>query len=228
MKYGMLLLVWLCGAVWGSEGVASRPLVVQLPELIEDGSQVPLRIRFSAVLEPDEYLERVQVLALGNPEPEVVSVRFFQPVAPLSLATRVRLSESQTVKVEAYSNQGRVWHTDTGVRVTESGCLTGPVLIGAETDMHSPRVAVPENGEAGEVRAQIRHPMESGFRNGVRDFSITPVRVESLHISRDSRPLIEVKFHSGMAANPYISVWLEDTRDLKFLWRDDRGRTAAY
>lgn len=228
MKYGLLLLAWLCGVLWGGERAVAQPLQVQLPELIEDGAQVPLRIRFAALLEPDEYLERVRVLALGNPEPEVVQVRFFQPVMPLGLATRIRLSGSQTVRVEAYSSQGRVWQTDTGVRVSESGCLTGPVLTGAETDMHSPRVAVPENGGAGEVRAQIRHPMESGFRNGVRDFSITPARVESLHISRGSSPLIEMTFYSGMAANPYVSLWLEDTRELKFLWRDDRGRTATY
>ena len=227
MRYGLLLLAWLSGALWADEAQLSRALEVQLPELIEDGAQVPLRIRFAGALEPGEYLQQVQVLAPKNPEPEVVSFRFFQPVVPLGLATRIRLSQSQTVRVEAYSNQGRVWQTDAGVRISESGCLTGTALTGTETEMRSPRVALPPNGEAGEVRAQVRHPMESGLRNGIRDLSITPSRVTDLQLLRGSGLLLEARFHSGMAANPYVSIWLEDTRDLRFVWRDDRGRSLS-
>lgn len=213
-----------------AQGTVERQteLSVQLPRVIEDGAQVPLRIQFDAPMSAGEYLHRLDVLAAHNPEPAVISFEFMQAVMPVRLATRIRLRASQRVKVIARSTTGRVWQTDVDVRVALSGCLTGPVPQAAELQMHSPRVAMPEAGLAGEVRTQIRHPMENGYRDGVRDPSIQPSRVQYLHVSRANQPLMSAEFHAGMAAHPYVSLWLNDTRALSFSWEDLDGRLIEH
>jgi len=218
-----LIVAPVCGAAEDQKG-----LRVQLPGLIEDGAQVPLRIHFDAPMSPGEYLQRLDVLAEQNPEPAVIGFEFMQAVMPVRLATRIRLRESQRVRVIARSSTGRIWHTDVDVRVAVSGCLMGPVPQAAELQMHSPRVAMPEAGQAGEVRTQIRHPMENGYRDGVRDHSISPSRVQYLHVSRANQPLMSAEFFAGMAAHPYVSLWLNDTRALSFSWEDLDGRLIQH
>ncbi|MGD9860159.1 MAG: thiosulfate oxidation carrier protein SoxY [Marinobacterium sp.] len=223
MHYWVALLLLLANPALGGEPVLMQGLKVQLPAVIEDGAQVPLRIAFDERLDPGEYLKTIQVQAPLNPEPDVIRFEFLQAVVPIRLATRIRLSESQRVVIRAQSNTGRQWQTEVQVRVALSGCLTGPAPAAETMTMHTPRVAMPDAGGAGEVRAQVRHPMENGFRNGVRDHAITPNRVQTLSISRASSPLAVVQFHAGTASNPYVSFWLNDSRDLTFSWQDLQG-----
>lgn len=223
MRHWIALLLLLANPALGGEPVLMQGLRVQLPAVIEDGAQVPLRIAFDQRLDPGEYLKTIQVQAPLNPEPDVIRFEFLQAVVPIRLATRIRLSESQPVVIRAQSNTGRQWQTEVKVRVALSGCLTGPAPAAEVMTMHTPRVAMPDAGRAGEVRAQVRHPMENGFRNGVRDHDITPSRVQTLSISRASSALAVVRFHAGTAANPYVSLWLNDSRDLTFSWQDLQG-----
>lgn len=223
MRHWVALLLLLANPALGGEPVLMQGLKVQLPAVIEDGAQVPLRIAFDERLDPGEYLKTIQVQAPLNPEPDVIRFEFLQAVVPIRLATRIRLSESQRVVIRAQSNTGRQWQTEVQVRVALSGCLTGPAPAAETMTMHAPRVAMPDAGGAGEVRVQVRHPMENGFRNGVRDHAITPNRVQTLSISRASSPLAVVQFHAGTASNPYVSLWLNDSRDLTFSWQDLQG-----
>ncbi len=223
MRSWILLIVLFANLAMGGESVPPQGLRVQLPAVIEDGAQVPLRIAFEERFEAGEYLKTVEVQAPLNPEPDVIRFEFLQAVTPIRLATRIRLSESQPVTIRAQSSTGRQWQTEVQVRVALSGCLTGPVLSDEGVTMHTPRVAMPDAGRAGEVRAQVRHPMENGFRNGVRDHAIAPNRVQTLSISRASSPLAVVQFHAGTAANPYVSIWLNDSHDLTFSWQDLQG-----
>ncbi len=223
MHYWVALLLLLANPALGCESVLMQGLTVRLPAVIEDGAQVPLRIAFDERLDPGEYLKTIQVQAPLNPEPDVIRFEFLQAVVPIRLATRIRLSESQRVVIRAQSNTGRQWQTEVQVRVALSGCLTGPAPAAETMTMHTPRVAIPDAGQAGEVRAQVRHPMENGFRNGMRDHDITPSRVQTLSISRASSPLAVVQFYAGTAANPYVSLWLNDSRDLTFSWQDLQG-----
>ncbi|MET3999716.1 thiosulfate oxidation carrier protein SoxY [Marinobacterium sp. MBR-109] len=224
MRSWILLIVLFANLATGSESVPPHGLRVQLPAVIEDGAQVPLRIAFDERLDPGEYLKTIQVQAPLNPEPDVISFEFLQAVTPIRLATRIRLSESQPVTIRAQSSTGRQWQTEVQVRVALSGCLTGPAPSDKGMTMHTPRVAIPGAGQAGEVRAQVRHPMENGFRNGVRNHAIAPNRVQTLSISRASSPLVMVQFHAGTAANPYVSIWLNNSHDLTFSWQDLQGR----
>lgn len=228
MRNWMVLSMLFANLVFGGEPEPLQGLKVQLPAVVEDGAQVPLRITFDQPLEPGEYVETLQVQAPHNPEPDVISVEYLQAITPVRLATRIRLSESQLVTIRAQSNTGRHWQTDVPVRVALSGCLTGPAPAAETMKMHTPRVAVPDGGMSGEVRAQVRHPMENGFRNGIREHAIAPSRVQRLSISHVTSPLVVVTFHAGTAANPYVSLWLNDSRDLTFIWQDLQGEELHF
>lgn len=226
MRCLMLILAMLAGDVYGME--SDQPLIsglrLQLPAVVEEGDQVPLRIGFEAALDADEYLQEIHVRAPLNPQPGVVSFELSAEVMPIRLATRIRLSQSQRVEAWALSSKGRRWQTAVDVRVALSGCLTGVAPAAGVLRMQGARVSVPVAGLGGEIKAQVRHPMENGFRDGVRDFSIIPSRVASLTVMRSELPLLTVRFHAGAAANPYVSFWLQDSHGLKFIWQDIEGR----
>lgn len=226
MRCLILMVAMWAGVAFGAEPDQPQAsgLTLQLPAVIEDGAQVPLRIGFEAELDTDEYLQEIHVQAPLNPQPGVVSFELSAEVMPVQLATRIRLSQSQRVEAWALSNKGRRWQTDVDVRVALSGCLTGLAPASDALAMQGARVALPVAGLGGEVKAQVRHPMENGFRDGVRDVTITPSRVRSLRVMRGSSPVISVRFHAGAAANPYVGFWLQDSHDLRFVWQDLEGR----
>lgn len=94
--------------------------------------------------------------------------------------------------------------------------------------MTSIRLAVPETAIAGEiieVKALIRHPMESGHRRGSRGEVIERdiiTRFECLYLGEQ---VFAADFHPGIAANPLLTFYVRASRsgDLEFTWTDQHG-----
>lgn len=199
-------------------------LALELPFVAEDGSAVNLGISFGASLQAGEYIDSVRVFAPGNPRPEVIDLRYAGP-APVSVNTRMRLRESQPVFAVATSNQGRRWLAVRDVRVTVSGCLA-PSASAQQPVMSSPRVAIAGSPAASQpftVRAMVSHPMLTGVAaDGSRS---EPQLVRALDIRLAGQPLLEVRFHSGTAANPYLQAQLSAPAagELEFVWEDQQG-----
>lgn len=210
-----------------AEEVLSKGIDLTLPLVAENGAAVPLRVNFdTSQLAESEFIRSIRVFSSGNPNAEVIDFHFEAPFSRVELSTRIRLSESQTVFVLAESNQGRQWLNQRDVRVTVSGCLmTGDDSVEAAA-MSTPRIALPRNtrpGEAAEVRTLINHPMETGFRETAAGDVIPQQLVESLTIEHNNQPILLVKFHTGTSANPFVSVFLDETDNLLFRWEDQQG-----
>src|SRR5690606_24531184 len=80
----------------GNSPVSTGGLELTLPLVAEDGSSVPLAIK-SGRAHGSERIERLEIFAPGNPTPEVAKFEFGPEIDHIDLATRIRLSESQTV-----------------------------------------------------------------------------------------------------------------------------------
>ena len=80
-------------------------------------------------------------------------------------------------------------------------------------------------GEAIEVRVSIRHPMETGFRVDDMGKTIARNTIKDLVCRYDGREVFRASLGSGIAANPYLRVWVTATvtGDLAFEWVDDAG-----
>ena len=96
--------------------------------------------------------------------------------------------------------------------------------------MASIRLAVPESASAGEVielKALIRHPMESGYRRGARGEVITRDIITRFECRYVDEIVFAADFHPGVAANPILTFYLRAERsdDLVFRWIDQHGKS---
>ncbi|MBF8223119.1 thiosulfate oxidation carrier complex protein SoxZ [Halomonas sp. 328] len=205
-------------------------LVLELPHVSEDGSAVPLTVRFEPVLE-DDAIASIHLFATGNPYPEVAGFHFTEQAARPEVSTRVRLNESQRVVAVAVSREGRVWTSEREVRVTVSGCL---IRGDEETPeaLANPRVSLPDfrAGEPGEVRTLITHPMETGLREGPDGEVLPRYIIETFRVSLDGETAFEAELHPSVSANPYLRFYLtpQAEGEALFEWQDDSGERAEY
>lgn len=215
----------------GSEQPISGGIDINLPLVAEDGGAVPLRLSFTDRLNPGEQITAIRVFAARNPRAEVIEFAPAASLPRLEFSTRIRLNESQTVYVLASSSDGRHWLASRDVRVTVSGCLVRGDDTEAEVGMSQPRIALPRNaraGQAGEVRTLLNHPMETGLREDGQGGLVAENLVSSLTVTDSSdTTLLQVQFHSGTAANPFVTFFLDQFEGLTFTWQDQQGRTLT-
>lgn len=90
------------------------------------------------------------------------------------------------------------------------------------------RVSMPAEAKAGdvlEIKALIRHPMETGYRVDSRGAPIARHIVTRFSADYDGEEVFRMDLTQGVAANPFIAFHTVATRtgELVFTWEDDRG-----
>lgn len=90
------------------------------------------------------------------------------------------------------------------------------------------RLSVPDTatqGEVIEIKALIRHPMESGFRRGSRGEVITRDIITRFECDLDGTLVFASDFHPAIAANPLITFYMKalSSGTLTFRWTDQNG-----
>jgi sulfur-oxidizing protein SoxY len=109
--------------VVGGAQVRSGRVKLQLPPLIDNGNSVPLSVAVESPMTDADHVKAIHVLTEKNPLPDVVSVRLGPRAGRASLATRVRLADTQTVTAIAQMSDGSFWSDSAEVVVTLSACL---------------------------------------------------------------------------------------------------------
>ena len=90
------------------------------------------------------------------------------------------------------------------------------------------RIVVPARvarNEPFEVRLQIRHPMETGYRTDDSGKAIPRNVVRDVTCRYDGELVFSARLSSGIAANPYLRFFVtaRASGDLVFEWVDDNG-----
>lgn len=90
------------------------------------------------------------------------------------------------------------------------------------------RIAAPKTAKAGEVielKALIRHPMESGFRRGSRGEPIPRDIIVEFECLYNGERVMRAAFFPAVAANPFLSFHTvaTETGILEFRWTDQHG-----
>ncbi len=93
-----------------------------------------------------------------------------------------------------------------------------------------PRLRVPataKKGDVVEVKTLITHPMESGQRKGADGKLVPRLIVNSLKVTYNGKPVLDVTMEPAVAANPYMAFFLrvEESGTLTFTWTDDLKNT---
>lgn len=214
----------------GSAPVSQDGLQINLPLVAEDGSSVPLGIS-SDRLSGSSRIERLEIFAPGNPTPEVAVFEFGPEIEQVNLATRIRLSESQTVVAVARGADGKVHVAERAVRVTTSGCIA-PAQSDPSSEMNA-RVRVPKSWKSGmpaEVLTMISHPMTTGLAQDASG-KTPPMRIiNQFEASLEGRSLVSARFFRSLAANPYLKFDMTPSQngELRFQWTEDTGRAVRH
>jgi sulfur-oxidizing protein SoxY len=109
--------------VVGSARVNPGKVKLELPPLIENGNAVPLAVTVESPMTEAHHVRVVHVFTEKNPQPNVASFHLGPRAGKATVATRVRLADSQTVVAICELSDGSFWSDSTGIVVTLAACL---------------------------------------------------------------------------------------------------------
>ena len=109
--------------VVGSASVKTGRVKLDLPPLVENGNTVPLAVSVESPMTAADHVRAIHVFTEKNPQPDVVSFRFGPRAGRASVATRVRLADTQIVIAICELSDGSFWSARASVVVTLAACL---------------------------------------------------------------------------------------------------------
>jgi len=106
----------------GSATANSGKIMIDLPEIAENGATVPITVTVDSPMTDADYVKHIHVFAEGNPSPEVISFNLTPAGGKAEVGSRMRLSKTQNVVVAAVMSDGSVHTNQKEVKVTIGGC----------------------------------------------------------------------------------------------------------
>ena len=232
---------WAGGAAWDRveparallDGAAPRTgaITLEMPAITMDGSAVPITVEVHHPMTADDYVEAVYLFAAENPYPLALEVALTPLAGSTRLSTRVRLNGSPVIAL-ARTSGGEWLAASRDIRVTSAGCLLAESLDYDEETIMTARVRAPAKltrGTPGEVISLINHPMQTGLHHDDDGNPIPKRIIQRLSVDLDGEPVLRVRFHRSISANPYLRFFIAPERsgELALEWEEDTGRKAS-
>ncbi len=106
----------------GGKTAEKGRIVIELPEIAENGNTVPLMVTVNSPMESGNYVSDILIVAEANPRPGVAHF-LLTPLAGRAVAsTRIRLAATQNIVVVAKTSTGQFFTDQKLVKVTVGGC----------------------------------------------------------------------------------------------------------
>lgn len=105
--------------VFGDRVPKPGVISMKLSPIAENGLAVPVTLTVDDV---PANVQRVVILAPGNPFPKAAEYRFGPRAAKAEVATRIRLARSQTVLAVAELRDGSLWSASEEITITSGAC----------------------------------------------------------------------------------------------------------
>src|SRR5262249_13172164 len=96
---------------------------IENPPFVEDGNTVPGPVSVDSPMTPEAYVKAIHVFNEKNPQPNVISASLGPRAGRASIATRIRLTDTQTVVAIAEMSDGSFWSDSISVIITLGACL---------------------------------------------------------------------------------------------------------
>jgi sulfur-oxidizing protein SoxY len=109
--------------VVGSARVNTGRVKLDLPPLVENGNAVPLAVSVESPMTEADHVRAIHVFTEKNPQPNVVGFRLGPRAGRASVATRIRLADSQVVVAMCELSDGSFWSAGASIVVTLAACL---------------------------------------------------------------------------------------------------------
>ena len=108
--------------VLGDAKSVEGKLLIDLPEIAENGNTVPFTISLDSPMSETERVKVIHLIATANPQPGVAVFRFSPLSGKATVASRMRLARTQDVIGIAELSDGRFLMSKRNVKVTIGGC----------------------------------------------------------------------------------------------------------
>lgn len=106
----------------GAATINKGRVKLELPPLVENGNAVALSVRVDSPMTPADHVKAIHVFSEKNPQPYVATFHLGPRAGRASVATRVRLADTQTVVAICQMSDGSYWSDSVNVVVTLAAC----------------------------------------------------------------------------------------------------------
>ena len=107
----------------GGAAITAGRVKLDVPPLVENGHLVPLSVTVESPMTASDYVSEIPVFTDKNPLPEMISFHLGPRAGRASIATRVRLADTENVVAIARMSDGSYWSDTAFVIVTMAACL---------------------------------------------------------------------------------------------------------
>ena len=109
--------------VVGTANVNRGKVTLDLPALVDNGNAVSLAVRVDSPMTEAEHVKAIHVFTEKNPQPDVATFHLGPRAGRASVATRIRLADTQTVIAICELSDGSFWSGSANTVVTLAACL---------------------------------------------------------------------------------------------------------
>jgi sulfur-oxidizing protein SoxY len=109
--------------VVGTANINRGKVTLDLPALVDNGNAVSLAVRVDSPMTEAEHVKAIHVFTEKNPQPDVASFHLGPRAGRASVATRIRLADTQTVTAICELSDGSFWSGSASTVVTLAACL---------------------------------------------------------------------------------------------------------
>jgi sulfur-oxidizing protein SoxY len=106
----------------GDREIKRGHVVLDMPDLAEDGRIVPVEINSDLPVAGDAYVKAVYLIVDFNPDPLVGAYHFSPANGPVALTTRIKMRRTSWIRAIVESSTGEVWADYKKVETTLNGC----------------------------------------------------------------------------------------------------------
>jgi len=100
---------------------------LEIPPLVENGNTVACAVTVESPMSAADYVKAIHVFNEKNPQPNVISAKLGPRAGLAAIATRIRLTDTQTVTAIAEMSDGSFWSHSVDVVITLGACLEDPL-----------------------------------------------------------------------------------------------------
>ena len=109
--------------LFGRRAIQEGRVTVKLPPIAENGHSVPLTVSVDSPMTADDYVKRIAVLSPRNPLANVAQFHLGPRSGKAEVATRIRLSGTQSIQAIAELSDGSLWSGSMETLVTLAACV---------------------------------------------------------------------------------------------------------
>lgn len=112
----------------GGAAITTGGVQLQVAALVENGNTVPVEVVVDSPMLPNNHVRRIAVFNESNPTADMVVFELTPALGLAKVATRLRLSTSQTLMAVAHLSDGQFRAATAHVIVTLAACVEDPNL----------------------------------------------------------------------------------------------------